>query len=81
MFKIILMDYSMPEMDGPMAVTKMKTLFERNRINVSQQPYICCCSAYEDAALRKRADEAGMDHFMAKPVTKEELNTILDLLL
>ena len=28
MFKIILMDYMMPEMNGPMTVKRMKKLFE-----------------------------------------------------
>ena len=38
MFKIILMDYIMPIMDGPMVVTKMKELFEQNAIQRDQQP-------------------------------------------
>ena len=35
MFKIILIDYSMPEMDGPTAVKKIKELFERSAIIIS----------------------------------------------
>ena len=61
MFKIILMDYSMPEMDGPTTVKNMKKLFERNAINVSQQPYICCCTAYDEITFKKKAKDAGMD--------------------
>lgn len=52
LFKIILMDISMPEMDGLTAVREIKKLFELSNINASQQPYICCCTAYNEEAFK-----------------------------
>ncbi len=48
MFKIILMDYSMPEMDGPTAAVEIRKLCASSRMISDQglSPYICCCSAY-----------------------------------
>ena len=81
MFKIVIMDYSMPEMNGPTAVKKMKKLFERSGFKRDQQPYICCCTAYDEATYKKNAEDVGMDHYMVKPVTNEDLTTLLDLLM
>ena len=75
------MDISMPEMDGLTAVKEIKKLFELSNINASQQPYICCCTAYNEEAFNKKAFDAGADHFMAKPVTGEDIKTLLNLLL
>ena len=52
-----------------MVVKKIKKLFEKSDIKRDQQPYICCCAAFEEASIKKKAKEAGMDDFMVKPVT------------
>ena len=47
MYKIVLMDYSMPEMDGPTTATEIKSLFKNSAtLSESSAPYICCCTAY-----------------------------------
>ena len=74
------MDISMPEMDGLTAVKKIRKLLKLSNINDSQQPYICCCTAYNEAAFKKKAIDTGMDHFMAKPITGEDITTLLNLL-
>ena len=51
MYKAVLLDYSMPEMDGPTVATSMHKILERNDM-VHKKPYICCCSAYEEANFR-----------------------------
>ena len=82
MFKIILMDYSMPEMDGPTATIEMLKLFASSRI-ISDEglaPFICCCTAYGEASFKKIVFDSGMDHFINKPVSHDELVRILELL-
>ena len=82
MFKIILMDYSMPEMDGPTAVVEMWKLFRSSRMisDGGLVPFICCCTAYGEASFKKIVFDSGMDHFINKPVSHDELVRILELL-
>ena len=70
MYKLILLDYSMPEMDGPQVAIAIRNIF-KTRIILSEinTPYICCCTAYCDAAFKRQALSAGMDNFLTKPVS------------
>ena len=55
MYKVILMDYSMPDMDGPTVVAKIRKLLEHSYDDFAaeyQQPYICCCTAYDEAGFK-----------------------------
>ena len=44
MYKLLMLDYSMPEMDGPQVATEIRKLLSEANIT---QPIICCCTAYE----------------------------------
>ena len=45
MFKLILLDYSMQDMNGPQVAMKVRELVAEHNLN---QPLICCCSAYTE---------------------------------
>ncbi len=45
-YKVILMDFSMPVMDGPTTAMELRKVIAAN--DIEQQPYICCCSAYTE---------------------------------
>ena len=45
--------------------------------NLSECPYICCLSAYDEASYIEKAIDAGMHNFMAKPAEHQDLKTIL----
>ena len=48
MFKLILLDFSMPGMDGPEVARQIRSLCENNLVlTEAEQPFICCCSAYD----------------------------------
>ena len=81
MYKLILLDYSMPEMDGPQVAVAIRSLF-RTSILVTEidTPYICCCTAYGEAAFKKKALSAGMDNFLTKPISHAELQKLLSML-
>ena len=52
MYKIIFLDYSMPEMDGPQVSLEINRILGEEQIMV---PYICCCTAYTEASFQTRA--------------------------
>ncbi len=71
-FDLILMDCHMPEMDGFAAAQSIRALATA----VSATPIIAVtAAAFEDDA--RRARDAGMDDFLSKPFTREQLSEIL----
>ena len=72
MYKLILLDYSMPDMNGPEVCQRIREI-----LTPEQQPYIACCTAYDDINFRKMAMEAGMDQFLNKPVEMDKIKELL----
>ena len=71
----------MPVMDGPNCTRHILQLFEDDELftewnEETKPPYICCCTAYCDEGYRERAYACGMNHFMNKPIFKDELMEI-----
>ena len=48
MYSLILLDYSMPLMDGPQAATKIR---EELKDAKTPKPFICCLSSYQDQSF------------------------------
>ena len=65
MYKLIMLDYSMPGKDGPQTSIAIRELCKGAGFD---RPYICCVTAYSEAQYKRRALEAGMDKFMVKPL-------------
>ena len=74
MYKIILLDYSMPEMNGPEVAIELRSVIGAANMAI---PYICCCTAYGDQSYRDEAMFAGMNHFLTKPIDHKDLTEIL----
>ena len=70
MYKIIILDFSMPEMDGPAVANEIRRRVGEKNIEI---PYICCCTAYDDYSFRPNAKDYGMDIFTSKPLSYDEL--------
>ena len=47
MYQIILLDYSMPDMDGPQVAAAMTGML-KGLPPVFQKPRICCVTSYDD---------------------------------
>ncbi len=73
-FDIILMDVSMPEMDGYEATEAIRSL--ENETGDARTPIICL-TAHVMASDVEAAHEAGMDDYLAKPINKDRLDQAL----
>lgn len=65
-YDLILMDLQMPEMDGLEATRQIRSLAQK-------QPVIIAVTADIIAGVRERCLEAGMDDYVSKPVSREQL--------
>jgi CheY-like chemotaxis protein len=69
-YEVILMDCQMPEMDGFEATGRIRQLNQR-------QPVIVAVTAHALVGDRERCLAAGMDDYLSKPFTAEQLITIV----
>ena len=74
-FDLVLMDVSMPEMDGYEATRAIREL--ENGAKRQRMP-IVCLTAHVMASDVERSKEAGMDDYLSKPISKEKLETVLE---
>jgi signal transduction histidine kinase/ActR/RegA family two-component response regulator/HPt (histidine-containing phosphotransfer) domain-containing protein len=67
-YDVVLMDLQMPEMDGMQATCRI-----RSDLSMARQPTIIAMTANATTEDKILCLEAGMDHFLAKPVRMKEL--------
>jgi len=70
-YHLIFMDVKMPEMDGLTATKEIRRRWPDNG------PKIVAITAYALAGDKERCLEAGMDGYIAKPIDREELISVL----
>jgi signal transduction histidine kinase/ActR/RegA family two-component response regulator len=71
-YDLIFMDLQMPELDGIEATYEI-----RDQLPVREQPYIVALTANALGETREACQDAGMNDFVTKPVTMEELRLAL----
>ena len=71
-YDIVLMDIQMPVMDGLTATRRI-----RAELAPDQQPYIIALTSNAMAGDEQRCLEAGMDAYLSKPFSKEQLGSAL----
>ena len=73
-FDVVLMDVMMPVMGGFEATRLIRDMHS----SLPVQPLIVGVSAFADQANIERAEDAGMDGFLAKPVNPEDLFAVIE---
>ena len=77
MYKILLIDYSMPEFDGLELVQRLRSMLQESQLNLGELPIYCCCTAYDTAEHCEIAIKSGFNYFMVKPMNQNELEEIV----
>eukprot|EP01022_Parablepharisma_sp_SALTPOND_P009673 TRINITY_DN13_c0_g2_i1.p1 TRINITY_DN13_c0_g2~~TRINITY_DN13_c0_g2_i1.p1 ORF type:complete len:764 (-),score=47.47 TRINITY_DN13_c0_g2_i1:78-2369(-) len=67
---LILMDLDMPVMNGIQATKVIR------RLDAKPKPYIWALTAFASECERKQCMEAGMDGFISKPLTKQNMRNL-----
>ncbi len=73
-FDVVLMDVMMPVMDGLEATRRIRRMHDKP----TDGPFIVGVSAFVDQASIDRANSAGMDAFLAKPVRPDDLFVVVE---
>jgi PAS domain S-box-containing protein len=68
---IILMDCQMPRLDGYQATRRIRTM------QLTEQPIIVALTAHAMVGEKEKCLAAGMDDFLAKPISLSELTAVL----
>ncbi len=71
-YDVILMDIQMPEMDGIEATKRIRKIW------ISRNIKIIAITAHAFEHTREECLAAGMDNYITKPVTTEDLRAVLD---
>jgi len=69
-FYLIITDFNLPDMNGIEITKYYRTIFPKK-----DTPIICCSTDIEK--IRRECIEAGMDDFLSKPVTAEDVEEML----
>jgi CheY-like chemotaxis protein len=72
--EMVIMDLSMPEVDGFQATSALRSIRNFSRIP------ILAITAYPKSHWRDRSEDAGCDGFLQKPFTHEDLSAALEKL-
>jgi two-component system sensor histidine kinase/response regulator len=67
-FKLILTDFSMPEMDGLESTRLIRQFYSDNNIEREHQPTIVGLTGHAEKKFKTLGLEAGMDDVISKPI-------------
>jgi CheY-like chemotaxis protein len=79
-YKLILLDYSMPNIDGPETARRICQLYKTDSETSNfapPKPYIVCLTAFTEKIFEENALDAGMSEFVSKPISSGKLKQIL----
>jgi signal transduction histidine kinase/CheY-like chemotaxis protein len=74
-FDLILMDCEMPQMDGFEATRAIREFEQSKHLPRTK---VIALSAHADTEHKEKAKDAGMDDFMSKPISQQQLNNVIE---
>ena len=74
LYKVILIDFCMPGLDGPQTALHIRELCQDAG---RQVPYMACCSAYTEPAFEQAALSAGIAVFYTKPLSVVQIKELV----
>ena len=74
MYTLLLIDYSMPGLDGPTLTIRIASFLEEKGI---EMPFVCCCTAYAEENYQQTALRSGMKKFLTKPVSDDDIRALM----
>ena len=74
MYKLFLIDYSMPDIDGLQLVKLLIELIGKHGL---PQPIYCCCTAYSSKEHVEIAINAGFNVYLQKPSNMKDLKDLI----
>jgi CheY-like chemotaxis protein len=79
-YSLILLDYSMPKMDGPATAVQICDAYKQELDKYERDvplPHIVCLTAFTEKIFEEKARESGMNEFVSKPISNAKLRQIL----
>ena len=76
MYKLIMLDFSMPLLTGPQATRKIRGMLKQKGYSCDEV-LICAVTEYSEISKQREAEEAGMNSFLVKPVFKSHMHRVL----
>lgn len=73
-YSLILLDYSMPNMDGPATAINICNAY---RHYDATPPHIVCLTAFTEKIYKDKACDSGMNEFISKPIDNNKLRKIM----
>lgn len=77
-FTLVLLDLGLPDTDGTLVATRIREMERRKGINPL---YICAVTGHNTPEKRALCRDAGMDHFLPKPILIKDLSDILAIVI
>lgn len=75
LYRLILMDVEMPEMDGIAAAQEIRSMELTGEL--AEGPVIIACSSHRESEEHERCEHAGMNGFIEKPISRARLQEVI----
>jgi len=77
-YDLVLMDLLMPQMDGFQAAREIRRLEQESGVGIADRVRIVAITASVVGKVEQQCRQAGMDGFLSKPFSKQQLQEVLN---
>lgn len=73
-FTVVLLDLGLPDVDGSVVATRIRSIEQAKGL---RPLFICAVTGHNTPEKRKSCEDAGMNHFLPKPILIKDLSALL----